>query len=474
MLEDLQPYSCLFSSCPEKTTTFGSKKNWIAHEFKYHRPQYSSEWRCSESCGKSYQQKDELVQHILEDHLEGMAEGMVGASDIDDIVDRCEFRALLQEIDCPFCSERILENEASIQDHVGAHLDEIASMILPKDFRYGTQPYTKDDKNTGDATKTPIITPSKVSTNLTVAGTMPITAQRIPTLDTAIKGQVQYTYGDQRDKESVESGGSAEELEDKLSHTPRATIYSTVDGTAPIAPQIAAAPNTSSDEQAQHMDRSSGGDDEEEGEFVHTPIVAVDSTIDTDDHLPTATVLNTFNEEQAQNMDKGEEGKEEGVFVHIPTATMDSAIGDHPLKAAVLDTSNEEQAQNMEKIEGLNEDTEDEVCVAGAMRGEDGGIMIERNQYSGGRFTSRPREEGFAVSEKGSYEDDVEEDGFPIVGNTLLSVAPIVPNTSGKEQAQDMYQVRSLFTPLLHFTFPLDGLTRRYNNRNGRPRKHRM
>jgi hypothetical protein len=119
--------SCLFTSCPERGQTFSSRRLWVAHEFKNHRPQYTSQWRCSTSCGRLFDQRENLERHILQDHLDGK----VAASDIDDIVTRAESKCVLDTIQCPFCSEKIKETKSSIQLHIGTHMDEIALKALP-------------------------------------------------------------------------------------------------------------------------------------------------------------------------------------------------------------------------------------------------------------------------------------------------------------------------------------------------------
>lgn len=123
MLRDLQPYSCLFDSCPEKETTFGTRRVWVNHEFQHHRPQ--PEWRCSGSCVKVYHQREDFEYHILEDHLQGT----VTTLDIDAIAERCKFKR--RETSCPFCAEIIPENRRSVQLHIGTHFDEIALKALP-------------------------------------------------------------------------------------------------------------------------------------------------------------------------------------------------------------------------------------------------------------------------------------------------------------------------------------------------------
>jgi hypothetical protein len=117
----------LFTSCLERGKTFSSRKLWVAHEFKNHRPQYTSKWHCDHNCGKIFEQREGLERHIIQDHLDGK----VASSDVCDIVARREYKSQLGTIQCPFCSEVIKETKTSIQLHIGTHMDEIALKVLP-------------------------------------------------------------------------------------------------------------------------------------------------------------------------------------------------------------------------------------------------------------------------------------------------------------------------------------------------------
>ncbi|KAF8535118.1 hypothetical protein BDD12DRAFT_939628, partial [Trichophaea hybrida] len=125
VLRDLQPYSCLFTSCPEWGKTFSSRRLWVAHEFSNHRSQSASKWRCNQNCNKLFNQQSELRDHLLHDHIEA------AEADIDDNILQCEEK---KTICCPFCAEDIPETKFSIQQHIGTHMDEIALKSLPQHY----------------------------------------------------------------------------------------------------------------------------------------------------------------------------------------------------------------------------------------------------------------------------------------------------------------------------------------------------
>ncbi|CUS12038.1 unnamed protein product [Tuber aestivum] len=129
VFEDLQPYSCLFSGCPEANTTSGSKHCWISHEFQHHRPQKATIFVCREPCNQRFAERSDMVHHIVYGHLAGAFLG----SEVGGLVDACKTEVQLEKSICPFCQDEIEETKASIQSHVGDHLDEIALQVLQLD-----------------------------------------------------------------------------------------------------------------------------------------------------------------------------------------------------------------------------------------------------------------------------------------------------------------------------------------------------
>ncbi|RPB04456.1 hypothetical protein L873DRAFT_1355138 [Choiromyces venosus 120613-1] len=130
VLKDLQPYSCLFSNCPERNVTFDSKHLWVDHEFLHHRPQKVTMFICRKPCKQKFTERCNMLRHIIDDHLHGA----VSESDVEELVDLSKIKVVLERIRCPFCLDQIEETKASIKSHIGTHLDEIALKVLPLDM----------------------------------------------------------------------------------------------------------------------------------------------------------------------------------------------------------------------------------------------------------------------------------------------------------------------------------------------------
>lgn len=110
VLKDIRPYSCLFPDCTEPETTFSSRKEWQNHEWKNHRPQKLVLWRCGgcpSGAEKSFDDKSELLNHMIQDHLDGNT-----SFDLAGIADRFQVQTskvgLRQKIQCPFCPDMIV------------------------------------------------------------------------------------------------------------------------------------------------------------------------------------------------------------------------------------------------------------------------------------------------------------------------------------------------------------------------------
>lgn len=132
ILKDIRPYSCLFLDCPDSETTFSSRKEWQNHEWEFHRPQKLPLWKCR-ACSeeRSFGDKTEIRKHIVDDHLGGD-----DSVDLTDIITRFQVEGSVvgerQKIQCPFCSDIVLEIRSVIQSHIGQHMDEIALKALPQ------------------------------------------------------------------------------------------------------------------------------------------------------------------------------------------------------------------------------------------------------------------------------------------------------------------------------------------------------
>jgi hypothetical protein len=127
VLQDLRPYSCLFSTCTARNVTYGSRQEWVAHEFQ-HRS--ITEWICLEECGQKFSSRQGFIEHLFGDHLQNSSRRL----NIDEIVD-CRQQKRPYEpprvITCPFCTEMIKETKQVFQKHFGKHFDQIALKTLP-------------------------------------------------------------------------------------------------------------------------------------------------------------------------------------------------------------------------------------------------------------------------------------------------------------------------------------------------------
>ena len=138
IIRDIRPYSCSFADCSTVMQLYGSRKEWLAHEFKCHR--FSSEWLCIKGCGQTFDSETVFHSHLREQHT-------VGTLDLPELSSKCRKDKPPpphQQTNCPLCMERVKETRDSLRRHIGHHLEEVALASLPPEL------YRSDDSSEED------------------------------------------------------------------------------------------------------------------------------------------------------------------------------------------------------------------------------------------------------------------------------------------------------------------------------------
>ena len=138
VFRDLKPYVCLFEECDLKM--FAERSTWFNHELQEHRV----EWHCPLCSHSPFQTRVSFQIHIRECHAQKFAEEHLPA-----LAEAC--RQSIDKFfpkDCPFCDEWSTKLEsanpsisvdflvvtaAQFQQHVGAHMEQLALFALPRD-----------------------------------------------------------------------------------------------------------------------------------------------------------------------------------------------------------------------------------------------------------------------------------------------------------------------------------------------------
>ncbi|KAL9010653.1 MAG: hypothetical protein Q9173_004435, partial [Seirophora scorigena] len=92
VLRDLQPYICTFDGCPQANTLYERRSDWMHHEKKHHR----REWSCNASGHEVYKTRNDLKVHMEYQH-----KGSFGMDQLDQIVDMLERPAASARFSCP-------------------------------------------------------------------------------------------------------------------------------------------------------------------------------------------------------------------------------------------------------------------------------------------------------------------------------------------------------------------------------------
>lgn len=141
VIRDIEPYSCSFVGCNSSKTRYGSRTDWLNHEFLCHRD--SVEWIDIKGRDEASNVEDTLPSHLREQHS-------VRALELQDVSDKSQQRKLpppSQKTTCPLCKESFSETRMSLQRHIGHHLEEIALTALPSEI-YPSEEIDSDENDT--------------------------------------------------------------------------------------------------------------------------------------------------------------------------------------------------------------------------------------------------------------------------------------------------------------------------------------
>ncbi|KAL8931098.1 MAG: hypothetical protein Q9208_000201 [Pyrenodesmia sp. 3 TL-2023] len=124
VLRDLQPYICTFGDCPQASTLYERRGDWMHHEVQYHR----KEWSCNAIGHNIYNSRDKFIAHMACEHRES-----VNAFQGNRLIDMLERPATSSRFACPLCrDERYMDLDLGrLERHLGRHLQILATFSLP-------------------------------------------------------------------------------------------------------------------------------------------------------------------------------------------------------------------------------------------------------------------------------------------------------------------------------------------------------
>ncbi|CAN9210074.1 unnamed protein product [Alternaria alternata] len=140
VLEDLEPYTCLFEGCPDDVKLFEGKASWIAH-----LQRHQIRWRCTSKAHSAtlFTSEEEYFGHMRNQHAKSFTDSQLPL-----LANRSKVPATMIFPQCPLCSYIPTEvdirgstgasqtqKDRSISDriikHLAAHLESLAVKALP-------------------------------------------------------------------------------------------------------------------------------------------------------------------------------------------------------------------------------------------------------------------------------------------------------------------------------------------------------
>ncbi|CAN9407919.1 unnamed protein product [Alternaria alternata] len=140
VLEDLEPYTCLFEGCPDDVKLFEDKASWIAH-----LQRHQIRWRCTSKAHSAtlFTSEEEYFGHMRNQHAKSFTDSQLPL-----LANRSKVPATMIFPQCPLCSYIPTEvdirgstgasqtqKDRSISDriikHLAAHLESLAVKALP-------------------------------------------------------------------------------------------------------------------------------------------------------------------------------------------------------------------------------------------------------------------------------------------------------------------------------------------------------
>jgi hypothetical protein len=125
---DLQPYICTFEGCRSMLVTFPSRKMWSEHELMQHRTRRS--WKCR-LCSNTFTAENLLTKHLQLTHdlSEHHCNLLVASSPTESLGP-----VSAKDEQCPLCLQKGWTNQRKFITHKGRHLEDIALLVLPREF----------------------------------------------------------------------------------------------------------------------------------------------------------------------------------------------------------------------------------------------------------------------------------------------------------------------------------------------------
>ncbi|RYN79041.1 hypothetical protein AA0117_g4103 [Alternaria alternata] len=140
VLEDLEPYTCLFAGCPDDLKLFEDKATWKAH-----LQGHQTRWRCTSKAHSAtlFTSKQDYFEHMRDQHAKSFTDSQLPV-----LANRSKVPTTMIFSQCPLCSYIPTENDIGdstgasqmqkdrsiserIVRHLAAHLEFLAVKALP-------------------------------------------------------------------------------------------------------------------------------------------------------------------------------------------------------------------------------------------------------------------------------------------------------------------------------------------------------
>ncbi|KAL1957631.1 hypothetical protein VTO42DRAFT_5742 [Malbranchea cinnamomea] len=122
ILHDVQPYICTYENCPQPEQLYGSRRQWMEHEIKFH----CRLWRCHEHQTSIYNSEELSKDHFCQGHKSALSEGQ-----LQDLVDPAVKSCVNDRYICPICLSAG-PFDSGLHNHLARHLERVAAFALPR------------------------------------------------------------------------------------------------------------------------------------------------------------------------------------------------------------------------------------------------------------------------------------------------------------------------------------------------------
>ena len=120
ILQDLQPYVCTYSDCPDGLQMYGTRHTWLEHERLVHR----RVWQCFEHKTVFFRLQSDLRRHLESQHKDNVTEAQV-----QDLLDISQSGLADKREKCPICR---ISNQffKELGKHMSFHLEKLATFSV--------------------------------------------------------------------------------------------------------------------------------------------------------------------------------------------------------------------------------------------------------------------------------------------------------------------------------------------------------